>query len=164
MRRCKGENKNGGKCRKEAKQGHYCWSCQKRAYAKRHPEKYAFQTLKNNVKRRNKKRIALGKKPIPFNITLDDFIEFAVAVDYMNKRGTSKTSYHIDRIADDGSDDPIGYTKGNLQALTNSQNVKKYYACINGSYNWTTGQMEFTTTKQAFFGIPDSEIDPECGF
>lgn len=39
----------------------------------------------------------------------------------MARKGITKTSYHLDRIAEDR-----GYVPGNLQVLTNSANVSKY--------------------------------------
>lgn len=78
--------------------------------------RYAYQTSKDNAKRRKK----------PFDISFEDYSDFAVKVDYLRKKGITATSMHIDCIVDE-----IGYTKDNIQPLENSQNVKKYL-----DYRW----------------------------
>lgn len=145
VKTCSG-HRDGKKCRKPAKSGSFCWSCIKDAYKERHPERYAYQTLRNNVKRRNRKRAAEGKPQVPFDLTLEQFIEFAIKVDYMKRKGITRTAYHIDRIEDDKGGAPIGYTKDNIQALENHQNVKKYhmYRLIR-EYDYRINKMTFNT-------------------
>lgn len=105
-------------CRKSAAKGKTkCHSCIKKAYAERYPVRYAFNTLKQNAKRRGKS----------FELTLDQFEQFAIETDYMAGRGITKTSLHIDRI-----DPERGYSIDNIRVLTNSENVKrhcKYLKC-----------------------------------
>lgn len=88
-----------------------CYACAKRQYRNKNPEKATYQTLRANAKRRGK----------PFKLTFEEFKAFAVEVGYMQKKGIEKKSYHIDRI-----DETKGYVPGNLQVLTNCENVKKY--------------------------------------
>lgn len=117
-------------CRKkQAPKGFYCYSCLKAKYAKKHPIKYAFSNLRRNARRRGKS----------FSLTFEQFKEFAIKTDYINKRGTSADSYTIDRI-----DPSKGYEIENIQVLTNSENVKKY-AYIDSYYSQHTG-MSFNTT------------------
>lgn len=73
--------------------------------------RYAYQTLKDNAKRRGK----------VFTISFDYFKRFAIRVDYMAKKGITATSYHVDRIVEE-----LGYVEGNLQLLENRENVKKF--------------------------------------
>ena len=77
------------------------------------PQKYSYNTLKNNAKRRD----------IDFKLTFEEFKQFCFECELINQRGRSKNSYHIDRI-----DENRGYEVGNLQMLTNIENVKKYYS------------------------------------
>jgi len=77
----------------------------------KNPLRYAYGTLKNNSKRRGKE----------FNLTFQQFKEFAIKTDYINKKGRTGQNYHIDRI-----DETKGYTTDNIQCITNTENVKKY--------------------------------------
>ena len=77
------------------------------------PIRSAFLSLKHNAKRRN----------IEFGISLDEFKAFVVSCKLWDRRGIEKDSYHIDRI-----EETVGYVSGNLQMITNEQNIKKYYA------------------------------------
>jgi len=106
-------------CKKErAKHRTICYSCIIRRFAEKHPEKYVYFVLKNNAKRRKK----------DFTITFEDFMEFAVKCDYMHSKGIGKTSMHVDRIKEH-----LGYVKGNIQGLLNTNNIKKYLEyCYNG--------------------------------
>ena len=81
-------------------------------YRNKYPIRYTYQTLKDNAKRRGKS----------FNLTFEQFKQFAIKTDYLNVKGITKTSYHIDRI-----DENKGYTIDNIQLLTNEQNIKKYF-------------------------------------
>jgi hypothetical protein len=80
-------------------------------YREKYPLKYAYQNLKDNAKRRGK----------DFNLTFKEFKEFATKVEYIKKKGIKGECFHIDRI-----DENKGYTKDNIQLLTNSQNVRKF--------------------------------------
>ena len=72
-----------------------------------HPIKTSYYNLRTNAKRRGK----------PFDLTLDEFREFATATDYINKKGKTAQSYSIDRIKAH-----LGYIPGNIQVLTISEN------------------------------------------
>jgi hypothetical protein len=90
---------------------------------------YAYVTLRNNCKRRG----------VVFGLSFKQFLAFAVKTEYMHKKGTGKTSLHIDRV-----NQTNGYFASNIQALTNSANVKKY---IEWSRN-EKGKSEFKTRKK----------------
>lgn len=72
--------------------------------------KYAYQTLKDNAKRRGKE----------FTISFEYFTEWAIEHDYLKGKGKTSTSSTVDRIIED-----LGYVEGNLQRLENGQNVRK---------------------------------------
>lgn len=89
-----------------------CRNCRNALYKAKHPEQYAYNTFRNNARRRGK----------DFSITLEQFIEFAtVKTCYMDQRGNTKDGLHIDRI-----DETKGYHIDNIQVLKNTDNVKKY--------------------------------------
>lgn len=90
-----------------------CDKCRRKTDKEKDPLKYAFLSLRSNAKRRGK----------IFDLTFAQFKGFAVKCDLMLKRGRTKTSYHIDRIDENGP-----YSMDNIQLLTNEQNVKKYLA------------------------------------
>lgn len=98
-------------CRNTATKKTKCAKCVTQHYRLANPIKYAFDTLKHNAKRRGKY----------FDLTIEQFTDFAKKVGYLAKNGIYKYSYHIDRI-----DESKGYEINNIQALTNSENVRKY--------------------------------------
>lgn len=104
-----------------------CYHCLYLQKLKKDPIKIAFTTLKSNAKRRGKE----------FTITLDYFRLFCVKTDYINKKGIGKFSYHVDRI-----DEERGYVEGNLQSITNIENVIKYREFVRLDEE---GKKEFTT-------------------
>lgn len=97
----------------------YCSKCQRL----KNPEKYAYQTLKDNAKRRKKE----------FTLTFEEFKEFCVHTSYIARKGRSKNCIHIDRIKEN-----CGYRKDNIQPLTNTENVRKYL-----KYYWDGYKMNF---------------------
>jgi len=70
----------------------------------------SWQHLKDNSKRRG----------IYFYLTFEQFEQFCVETEYLHKVGKSKLSYSVDRI-----EEWKGYTVGNLQVLTLSDNSLK---------------------------------------
>lgn len=98
-------------CRKAAKRGNYCYSCLVRRYKKNNPERYAYATQKSNA-------LARGHA---FTVSFEYWLRFVQKTGYMAGRGITRTSLHVDKIIDE-----LGYVEGNLQVLTNSQNVRKY--------------------------------------
>lgn len=99
------------KCNESLKGRKICSRCKNKRYEDKYPIKVAYHRLKGHAKARGK----------VFTISEEYFTKFCVEVDYIAKRGTSKTSYHIDRIIEE-----LGYIEGNLQILQNPDNVKKY--------------------------------------
>jgi hypothetical protein len=87
-----------------------CNSCRLALEKARDPQAHAYRKLKSNAKGRN----------IFFDLTLDEFRAFCYETDILNGRGRSATSWHVDRIID-----ALGYTAGNLQKLTNTENLAK---------------------------------------
>lgn len=103
--------KNKG-CRKDsAPQRRVCYSCAVKSYKEKNPVRYAYAVMKGNAKRRGK----------AFSISFEYFREFVINNSYMAGKGITKTGLHIDRKIED-----LGYIEGNLQVLTNTENIKKY--------------------------------------
>lgn len=87
-----------------------CNKCRSRLYRANNPIKDAFRHLRESAKKRG----------IEFAISYQEFEELVSKTNYINQRGTSKESLHIDRV-----DANKGYCAGNLQILTCSENVAK---------------------------------------
>jgi len=104
-----------------------CSTPRVRKWRESNPLRYAYQTTKDNAKRRGK----------VFDLTFEEFKEFAIKVDYIKKKGVHASSIHIDRIKENK-----GYTIDNIQPLTNSQNVRKY---LDYRWNELDRQMVFDT-------------------
>jgi len=105
----------------------------------------AWQHLKDNSKRRG----------IFFDLTFEQFESFCVETEYLHKVGKSKMSYSVDRIIEEK-----GYTAGNLQALTLSDNSKKENERRRAKktliYDWTTRWA--TVTKSIITPLNESVI------
>jgi hypothetical protein len=115
------------RCSNKASAGGLCSGCLSARYRKKYPIKAAYYILKENAKRRGK----------VFELSFEEFEQFAIKTDYIKKKGITAQSFHIDRKEETG-----GYTAGNLQLLTNSQNVKKY---LKYAYDEHNRKMMFTT-------------------
>lgn len=103
------------------KHGRYCGTCRSRKCREADPVRYAYNNLKAHAKARG----------ILFTITLDDFRGFCRRVKYIGFSGRNPDSYTIDRIHND-----VGYHIDNIRAVTNAENVKKYF-----SYDYRTRQV-----------------------
>lgn len=89
-----------------------CRSCRHIKDYEKDPVLVVYQKLRSNAKRRGK----------VFTLTLDYFRQFCADTDYIRLKGISGDSLTIDRI------DPWrGYEDGNIQVLTNTENIKKRY-------------------------------------
>ncbi len=96
-------------CRNRVRPGRRkCHTCRGRLWAAGHPELVSFYNLRKSAKRRGH----------DFSLTLEEFLQFAVKYDYLNKRGRHAEGFTINRIRD-----WEGYHVGNLEVITNSANV-----------------------------------------
>lgn len=101
---------NECKRKRKAKHRTVCHRCAKRKYIKKHYDKYIFNNLKQNAKRRKK----------DFQLTFSEFTQFCQQTGYLEKKGQSPMNFTIDRI-----DSSIGYTLTNIQVLTHAENSRK---------------------------------------
>lgn len=88
-----------------------CNHCRYIREKQRDPIGMAYRRLKSHAKQRGKY----------FSITKEEFERFCIETEYTFRKGIYATSLHVDRI-----DETKGYTIDNIQAITNSENVKKY--------------------------------------
>lgn len=111
--------------------------------------RYAYKNWRNNCKRRG----------IKFEISFEYFVEFCQKTQILKRRGIYAESWHIDRKIDE-----LGYVEGNLQVLTNTENITKENERRKAAkrqtlvYDWQTkeGKYQFTNIK--------SEPDPDVPF
>lgn len=88
----------------------YCAKHKKQWVKETHPYLYYYDTLRTNAKRRKKL----------FDLTIDEFKEFCIRTNYLELKGLAGDSMTIDRIRDNE-----GYSKGNIQIMTRSDNIRK---------------------------------------
>jgi len=108
------------------------------------PVRYSYNNSKRNAKRRG----------IPFEISLDYYRQFVTPTQYMARKGRFKASLHVDRKFE-----WLGYVEGNLQVLTNEQNLRK---SLQYRYLTDEAKMEFRmlttgnkiSNNQAELGTP----------
>jgi hypothetical protein len=134
-RKCCSCNSNAAPKRRE------CNRCRYLRRVNEDPIKISYWRLKSSAKRRNKE----------FTLTLDQFREFCIETNYINKKGISGKAFHIDRI-----DESKGYTINNIQILSNSDNVKKYRKWV---YSDEYGTPHFTTVTSK-----PIQVDNDCPF
>lgn len=101
--------------------GGYCGSCNTRRKRERNPVRYAYDTLKSNSKRRGKY----------FELSFEEFKQFAIETNYIAGKGRSRTSYSIDR-----RDNTMGYFIGNIRIMTHGENSRKRNKIL--QYDWET--------------------------
>lgn len=103
MKHCKG-------CQKQIPNRNYCSTCRNKRWDKNNPIRRTYRDIKSSAVRRNKS----------FTVTYEYFEAWVIENRYMELKGTGSHDYTIDRI-----DDTKGYEPGNLQILTNRDNVLK---------------------------------------
>lgn len=135
------------KCKRPAsKKSRFCYKCDYARRKEKDPVLWAYGVLRRNARRRGK----------PFEITLQEFTQFCYETQVLHGRGRASTSYHIDRI-----DDERGYTKDNLQVLTNRDNARKEIARRRKvvTYDYQTGTGRMVESQTSLF-----KPDPNCPF
>lgn len=83
-----------------------CNTCYSREYRAKNPMRYAYQNLKDNCRRRK----GIGW----FELTFEEFSQFAIETHYIVGKGITKTSYTIDC-----KDQTMGYFIGNIRVIKN---------------------------------------------
>lgn len=101
--------KNKG-CQHNAKKS--CNTCNSRRHRYNNPMRYAYDNLKHNCYRRKGRHF--------FELTFEEFKQYAIETKYLLYKGITKKSYHIDR-----RDPTMGYFIGNIRPLPNDINSSK---------------------------------------
>lgn len=101
-------------CNNDGKGRKFCGTCRKRQLRERDPYRYAWSNLKGSATRRG----------IFFDLTLDQFKEFAYETEYMTGKGRKIGGFNVDRIVEGKTP---GYTITNIQCLDKQKNIKKYF-------------------------------------
>lgn len=115
-----------------------CYSCKGRLYAKRNPERYAFQVQRNNAKRRGHE----------WTLTFSYWLRHVRRTKYMQKKGIERDSYHLDR-----KKEYLGYVPGNIQTIKNIDNLNKYLAYT--GRNPVTNKPEFKVKRKVTINDED---------
>lgn len=131
-------------CRNRAKG--YCHTCLSRRKRERNPIRYAYDTLKQNCKRR--------KGAGWFELTFEEFKQFAIETDYVSKKGVTKKSYTIDC-----KDQTMGYFIGNIRVVSQSENSRKRRMSLLYEYVPEVGRMVATLKNNYNDKIYCSEQD-----
>lgn len=109
---------------------------------------WAFRKLKSNAKRRG----------IFFDLTREQFAAFCYETQILHGRGRTSQSYHVDRIIDER-----GYTAGNLQKLTNRENLAKEMS-RRKLVAWVDATHEHEKGIIKMIDVTPSPPDPDCPF
>ena len=105
-----------------------CNTCLSREKRERNPVRYAYDALKANCKRRK----GLGW----FELTFEEFKQFAIETKYIAGKGRSKQSFTIDR-----KDSTMGYFIGNIRVVSNSINSCKRTKSLHYEWDDNAGKM-----------------------
>lgn len=115
-------------CRNEAKRSGICYKCERKNTVSANPYRYAYQTLKDNAKRRRK----------PFALTFEYWVKWCDDTGYLSIKGRCKDEASVDCIVND-----LGYVDGNIRPLTVGDNASKGIKKV--SFNTYTKQFEILT-------------------
>lgn len=99
------------RCSNPAQHGTLCFKHKARRRKAIDPTGYTYDRLKQNAKRRGKS----------FDLTVDEFREWAAKTGYIDGKGRKRNGLSIDRI-----DPTKGYSLDNIQILTVSANSSKW--------------------------------------
>lgn len=100
-------------CKNKVKGKYPCSTCRSRKSREANPVRYAYHNLKSSA----------AKRDLPFTISLEQFKDWCIKVDYIGHKGRAAASYTCDRRYND-----IGYHVDNIQVMTKRNNVKKYFS------------------------------------
>ena len=118
----------------------YCSKCRSARWKQSHPLKYSFKALRSRAKERGHS----------FDLTFDEYREFAERTGYGLLKGKEAHSLSINRIRSEE-----GYHKDNIEALTLSMNSRARYAPLPG---WMKEEMEQQIKREL-----EARLDPAPG-
>jgi YesN/AraC family two-component response regulator len=127
-------------CRKKAEKNRtICRPCRTVREREANLARYSWRNQSRSAKRRGH----------VYTLTFEQYLEVAIPTGYLARKGRFKESLHMDRIQEN-----LGYVAGNMQTLTNSENIRKY---LDYKYNHVERKMEFKMRTQDF-GKQDSDV------
>src|ERR1043165_2111745 len=97
-------------CRREEKRGGVCYKCERKRTIATNPYRYAYQTLKDNAKRRGKS----------FSLTFEYWVKWCDETGYLALKGWYGNDMTVDCEVN-----ALGYADGNIKPLTRSDNSSK---------------------------------------
>lgn len=120
-----------------------CNTCARRKSREANPMYYAYETLRDNCYRKHGRGW--------FELTFEEFKQYAIETEYIGKKGITKKGYHIDR-----PDTTMGYFIGNIRPLTNTLNQKVKYKKLHYTWDEEEGKMiAYVTTMD----LPEKSAD-----
>ena len=122
-RRCNSPNCLNDACKWRTK----CHKCMARSYRAAHPIMHAYHNIKSRAKVRGHK----------FKLSFKYFKEFCERTNYTQLKGTGANDMTIDKIID-----KLGYVDGNIQMISNSDNVKKWRKDREKSWSFDVGVVD----------------------
>jgi hypothetical protein len=126
-------------CRAQAKRGGLCYKCEHERTKERNPYRYFYGIQKRNAKRRKK----------IFTISFEEWFEFAVEYDYIQKKGRTANSLSVDCKINE-----LGYVSGNLQPMTVANNARKGTKMLDYDYVTGTARVHTLTAEQNNYDTP----------
>jgi len=101
-----------GVVNKKTEKSPYCYHCRFVRWRDKNPLRYSFGNLRRRAKERGK----------DFNLTFQEYRDFAVKTNYAKLKGKSSLSLSVDRI-----DNSKGYTASNIRAISLSENSRRQF-------------------------------------
>lgn len=95
----------------------HCETCRKRIWREHNLAKDAYQNLKSSA----------GRRGIPFDLSLEDFIEFATPCNYLIAKGRSKEGLTVGRINENPALGYYGYRKDNIMPQKLGENAAYFH-------------------------------------
>lgn len=120
-----------------------CNTCRDRAWRAAHPENHLWKNLKASARKRG----------LPFNLTLEEFMEFCRENNFVARVGRGSDDATVDR-----RDPREGYSKANLRVLSGEENARLGRALV-GSGHRTPGQTDLPI-ESAHYAPEDDPFAP----
>lgn len=114
-----------------------CGHHHKALWRQKNPEKAAYDNLRASARKRHK----------AFSITFEDFMAVIGPTRYVDDKGRTRYSLHVDRINTE-----LGYIRGNLRVCTCEENVRKENE---------ERRQRFVDAKISNYTVEDDDADTE---
>jgi hypothetical protein len=106
-------------CKRTPKGGRkHCDTCRKKLWRKANLAKDSYHNLKSSAQKRG----------IPFDLSFDEFVEFATPCKYLIAKGKTKDALTVGRINEFAELGYHGYRTDNIKPQPKGENSKQYHA------------------------------------